>query len=47
VVYYAARIRAENQFNSRHCEVAFLFIGIFICMMPPLEILQVRAANWG
>jgi len=27
--------------------VAFLFIGIFICMMPPLEILQVRGSELG
>lgn len=41
-------IRARNEFNFTAIgEVAFLFIGIFICMMPPLEILQVRGAELG
>jgi len=41
-------VRAKNQFNFTAIgEVAFLFIGIFICMMPPLEILQVRGSELG
>ena len=41
-------IRAKNEFNFIAIgEVAFLFIGIFICMMPPLEILQIRGAELG
>jgi Na+/H+ antiporter NhaD/arsenite permease-like protein len=41
-------IRARNEFNFMAIgEVAFLFIGIFICMMPPLEILQIRGAELG
>lgn len=41
-------IRASNQFNFTAIgEVAFLFIGVFICMMPPLEILQVRGGELG
>lgn len=41
-------IRARNQFNFMAIgEVAFLFIGIFICMMPPLEILQIRGGELG
>jgi len=34
-------IRADNQFNYHAIfEVAALFIGIFVCMQPPLEILR-------
>lgn len=41
-------VRQKNQFNFLAIgEVAFLFIGIFICMMPPLEILQVRGSELG
>lgn len=41
-------IRRRNQFNFIAIgEVAFLFVGIFICMMPPLEILQVRGSELG
>jgi Na+/H+ antiporter NhaD/arsenite permease-like protein len=41
-------VRARNRFNFTAIgEVAFLFIGIFICMMPPLEILQVRGSELG
>ncbi|HQR09406.1 MAG TPA: sodium:proton antiporter [Gemmatales bacterium] len=39
-------VRAKNQFNFIAIgEVAFLFIGIFICMMPTLEILQARGTE--
>lgn len=39
-------IRSKNEFNFVAIgEVAFLFIGIFICMMPPLEILQHRGTE--
>lgn len=41
-------VRARNQFNFTAIgEVAFLFIGIFICMMPALEILQARGGEVG
>lgn len=41
-------VRTKNQFNFTAIgEVAFLFFGIFICMMPPLEILQVRGSELG
>jgi Na+/H+ antiporter NhaD/arsenite permease-like protein len=41
-------IRHRNEFNFTAIgEVAFLFIGIFICMMPPLEILQARGSELG
>lgn len=41
-------VRARNQFNFTAIgEVAFLFIGIFICMMPALEILQARGSELG
>lgn len=39
-------VRARNQFDFTAIgEVAFLFIGIFICMMPALEILQARGSE--
>ena len=39
------RIRAENQFNYHAIlEVAALFIGIFICMQAPIEILRASGA---
>ena len=42
------RWRAENHFNFEPIlEVAALFIGIFICMQPALEILAVRGASLG
>ena len=42
------RLRAENQFNYVAIgEVAFLFIGIFITMQVPIEILQARGAALG
>jgi len=41
-------VRDKNQFNFTAIgEVAFLFIGVFICMLPPLEILQVRGNELG
>lgn len=41
-------VRSKNEFNFTAIgEVAFLFIGIFICIMPPMEILKVRGAELG
>ena len=41
-------IRAKNQFNfGAIIEVAALFIGIFICMQPALQILSVRGDELG
>ena len=41
-------VRTRNDFNFTAIgEVAFLFIGVFLCMMPPLEILQVRGSELG
>ena len=41
-------LRKENQFNFVAIgEVAWLFIGIFITMMPAIEILQIRGASLG
>jgi Na+/H+ antiporter NhaD/arsenite permease-like protein len=43
-----AEVRKKNEFSFQPLgELASLFIGIFICMMPPLEILQVRGAELG
>jgi Na+/H+ antiporter NhaD/arsenite permease-like protein len=42
------KIRQENRFNYHAIlEVAALFIGIFICMQPALEILHEQGANLG
>ena len=42
------KVRAENKFNYHAIlEVAALFIGIFICMQPALEILNVKGPNLG
>ena len=42
------RIRQANQFNYHAIlEVAALFFGIFICMQPALQILDVRGASLG
>ncbi len=41
-------IRANNKFNYHAIlEVAALFIGIFICMQPALDILHVKGAEFG
>lgn len=41
-------IRRSNKFNyGAILEVAALFVGIFICMQPPLEILRLRGAELG
>jgi Na+/H+ antiporter NhaD/arsenite permease-like protein len=41
-------IRAKNQFNfGAIIEVAALFIGIFICMQPALQILSIRGDELG
>jgi Na+/H+ antiporter NhaD/arsenite permease-like protein len=43
-----ARLRAENRFNyGPILEVAFLFLGIFVAMQVPLEILHARGAELG
>jgi Na+/H+ antiporter NhaD/arsenite permease-like protein len=42
------RVREKNQFNyGAILEVAVLFIGIFICMQPALQILSVRGDELG
>lgn len=42
------QIRVDNRFNYHAIvEVAVLFIGIFICMQPALEILSVRGGSLG
>ncbi|MCA9218371.1 MAG: sodium:proton antiporter [Planctomycetales bacterium] len=44
----SAKVRADNKFNYHAIlEVAALFIGIFICMQPALEILNVKGASLG
>jgi Na+/H+ antiporter NhaD/arsenite permease-like protein len=41
-------VREKNQFNfGAIIEVAVLFIGIFICMQPALQILSVRGSELG
>jgi Na+/H+ antiporter NhaD/arsenite permease-like protein len=43
-----AEVRRKNEFSFIPIgEVASLFIGIFICMVPPLEILQARGTELG
>ena len=41
-------VRQANNFNfGAIIEVAALFFGIFICMQPPLQILEIaRTATW-
>jgi len=42
------RVRRENRFNyGAIVEVAALFVGIFICMQPALQILNVQGASLG
>ena len=41
-------VRRANNFNYHAIlEVAALFFGIFICMQPPLQILDVKGPNLG
>jgi Na+/H+ antiporter NhaD/arsenite permease-like protein len=41
-------VRKENNFNyTAILEVACLFVGIFVCMQPPIEILDARGASLG
>jgi Na+/H+ antiporter NhaD/arsenite permease-like protein len=41
-------VRRANQFNYHAIvEVAALFLGIFLCMQPPLQILHVQGAQLG
>jgi Na+/H+ antiporter NhaD/arsenite permease-like protein len=41
-------VRAANKFNyAAILEVAALFIGIFICMQIPVEVLQIKGASLG
>jgi Na+/H+ antiporter NhaD/arsenite permease-like protein len=41
-------VREENNFNyTAILEVACLFVGIFVCMQPPIEILDARGASLG
>jgi len=43
-----ANVRRKNEFSFVPIgEVASLFLGIFICMMPPLEILQTKGGDLG
>jgi Na+/H+ antiporter NhaD/arsenite permease-like protein len=43
-----AEVRRKNEFSFIPIgEVASLFVGIFICMVPPLEILQARGSELG
>lgn len=44
----SAAVRAANRFNFLAIgEVAALFLGIFVCMQPALQILAVRGPNLG
>jgi len=44
----SAEVRRNNRFNyTAIVEVAALFLGIFICMQPALQILDVRGASLG
>ncbi|MEM8679437.1 MAG: sodium:proton antiporter, partial [Planctomycetota bacterium] len=46
--YTPDRIRAANKFNYHAIqEVAALFIGIFICMQPAIEILHEKGGDFG
>lgn len=42
------RIRVENEFSwGAIIEVAVLFIGIFVTMVPALQLLRLHGPNWG
>lgn len=48
LTFTAKAIRKENEFNyGAILEVACLFVGIFVTMQVPLEILHQRGAQWG
>ena len=48
LLFGSAKVRSENKFNYHAIlEVAALFIGIFICMQPALEILNSKGASLG
>lgn len=48
LLFTAKGIRAENNFNyAAILEVAALFIGIFVCMQVPIEILNIRGPTLG
>lgn len=48
LLFGSAAVREKNQFNfGAILEVAALFIGIFVCMQPALQILSVRGAELG
>ena len=48
LLFGSAKVRSENKFNYHAIlEVAALFIGIFICMQPALEILNVKGPSLG
>ena len=46
LIFGSNAIRLENKFNfSAIIEVAALFFGIFICMQPPLQVLNAKGAQ--
>lgn len=46
LIFGSNSIRLENKFNfSAIIEVAALFFGIFICMQPPLQVLNAKGAQ--
>jgi Na+/H+ antiporter NhaD/arsenite permease-like protein len=48
LVLGSSAIRRDNDFNyGPILEVAVLFLGIFLCMQPPLEVLHVRGPSLG
>ncbi|MCE9605596.1 MAG: sodium:proton antiporter [Planctomycetia bacterium] len=48
LVLGSSRVREKNSFNyGAIVEVAALFIGIFICMQPALQILDIRGGELG
>jgi Na+/H+ antiporter NhaD/arsenite permease-like protein len=48
LTYGSTSVRADNRFNYHAIlEVAALFVGIFICMQPALEILHSRGGELG
>jgi len=48
LVLGSSKVRRDNDFNyGPILEVAVLFLGIFLCMQPPLEILHVRGPSLG
>lgn len=48
LAFTSGGLRAENNFNyTAILEVACLFIGIFVCMQVPIEILNAKGASLG